>query len=298
MDIRSLTQFLEIAKQKSYTRAAEKLYLAQPTLTKSVKNLESELGVPLFQRCGQRIELTDYGRQLEQVATPLVNEFLNIPEYVKNTKSHCYGTISVAVTPMLATLYLVDFIPEFYRKYPDIGLKLVESSSYAIIDDVVNNVCDVGLCMNCKAILESDQLNVYPILNKEVVALIHDSNPLSKRESLHIRELRNEKINFYASGHAIKDEVFQRCEAEGFSPNVNFMSSSTIFLIRLTEANNGITILPKPFLRTYNSTSTKAVPFDPDFPWKCSLITRRNRYIPLSVQMFVDHVCSSFKEIE
>lgn len=297
MDIRALVQFLEVARQKNFTRAAEKLFLAQPTLTKTVKNLERELGVPLFERRGQHIELTDYGMQLERVATPLVNEFLNIPDYIKDVKNLHSGTISVAATPMLSTLYLADFIPQFYRDHPSIGLKLFESNTYAIIDDVMNGVCDVGLCMNCKALLENDQLNVYPILQKEVVALIHESNPFSQKKNIFIRELKEEKINFYSSGHAIKDEIFQRCEAEGFSPNVNFSSSSSIFLIRLTEANNGITILPKPFLRTCKSPTTKAIPFAPSFPWNCSLIIRRSRYIPFIMKTFVDYVCDSFKTI-
>lgn len=102
MDIRSLIQFLQIAKEGSYTKAAASLYLAQPTLTKTVQKMEQELGVPLFCKVGQRIQLTDYGCRLEKIATPLVNEFLQIPEWVKDTESISRGTVSISVTPMIS----------------------------------------------------------------------------------------------------------------------------------------------------------------------------------------------------
>ena len=103
MDVRSLLQFLQIAKDGSYTKAAANLYLAQPTLSKTIHNLEDELGVPLFQKDKQRIELTEHGRRLVEIATPIVNDFQQIPQWLHDRDGMCIGSASIGVTPSFAS---------------------------------------------------------------------------------------------------------------------------------------------------------------------------------------------------
>ena len=72
-------RFLQIAKDGSYTKAAASLYLVQPTLSKTIQNMEQELGVRLFQKDGQKLELTESGKRLVEIATPIINQFQQIP---------------------------------------------------------------------------------------------------------------------------------------------------------------------------------------------------------------------------
>ena len=238
MDIRSLLQFLQVAKDGSYTKAAAALYLVQPTLSKTIHNLEYELGVPLFQKGRQHIELTDYGRKLVEIATPIVNDFQNIPQWLHAEDDLCSGSISIGATPMLASLYLASIISRFCGDYPLAELKLHERST----------------------------LDIYPIFTKEIVALIPKSSPLSARDSIKMADLREEKLNIYTHGHAIKDAIYSRCKDAGFLPTVNFTSNTTQLLIRLSDLGSGITILPKPFLFPAEYPNLATVPFDPVFP--------------------------------
>lgn len=297
MDIRSLIQFLQIAKEGSYTKAAASLYLAQPTLTKTVQKMEQELGVPLFCKVGQRIQLTDYGCRLEKIATPLVNEFLQIPEWVKDTESISRGTVSISVTPMISSLYLVYDITDFCKLHQSIELKLHECSSDEVIKTVYDGLCDFGLCMDCESIYTSQSFEVLPLFTKEIVALVPNENPLSQRAGLSMEDLRNEKINFFANGHAITHAIYKRCKDAGFSPNVNLSSSNSIFLIKLSESGNGITILPKPYLNAHEYQNVTPLSFIPAFPWKCVLISRKDRYQSYAVRRFQDYVLNSFLQI-
>lgn len=297
MDIRSLMQFLQIAKEGSYTKAAASLYLVQPTLSKTIQNMEQELGVRLFQKNGQRIELTDYGKRLVEIAAPIVNQFQQIPTWLKEAEELESGEVSIGVTPMLAGLYLVSYITEFCRSYPRIELKLYERATYEVKEAVLRCECDVGLCMLCAEVQNCNLLEIHPLFKKEVVVLIHRDNPLSRRRSISMGALRHEKFNFYASGHALKDEIYLRCTEAGFSPDINFVSGNAVFLIRLSETGNGITILPRPFLTLHDCCSLRAIPFEPAFPWECCLITRRDRYQPFVVKRFMDYIIKEFRSL-
>lgn len=293
MDIRSLLQFLQIAKDGSYTKAAANLYLAQPTLSKTIRNLEDELGVPLFQKDKQRTELTDYGRRLVEISTPIVNDFQHIGEWLHSQDNLCTGSISIGVTPMLASLYLISSISNFCRRYPQVELKLNERNTLEVQRMVETGVCDIGMCMQHPALLKAP-LDTYPLFTKEIVALIPRENPLSEKESIKMADLRNEKFNIYTSGHAIKDAIYSRCREAGFLPTINFTSNTTLLLIRLSEAGNGITILPKPFLTQAEYPNLVPIPFDPIFPWKCCLIAKQGRYQTCATKTLIDSILSSF----
>ncbi len=296
MDIRSLIQFLQIARDGSYTKAASSLFLTQPTLSKTIQNLEAELGVPLFQYEGRKIELTRYGEELFNNAVPLINEFKQIPQRIKNIDAENSGPISIGVTPMLAGLYLVYFLPVYCEKNPQVDLKLTENSTYKVISSVLNGECDVGLCMLCPEIENNPILEYHQVLEDDIVALVHEKSPLIQNSNITIEDLRHEKINSYSAGHAVRDEVLRRCAALGFSPKVNFSSGNTNFLIELSRAGNGITILPKPFLMSHDYTHLRILPFSPIFPWRCCIIFKNNLYHPAVVRHFVDFVRKAFDE--
>ena len=298
MDIRSLTQFLEVARNQSYTKAAQKMFLAQPTLTKTIKGLESELDVKLFDHQGQRIVLTDYGNQLVRLAEPLVNEFNRLPELIHDIGNNPVGPVNVSTTPMLAGLYLVNFLPEFNNQYPAIDLQLRENNTFSIIEDVRRNKVDVGFCMDTEELQKSSDLELRKLFSKQIIALIHNQNPLSQKESISIEDLKDEKINTYVFGHAMNRELYHRCQNAGFLPQINFSSNVTLFLIRLTEAGSGITIMPKAYLRSNPSHGTIAVPFEPIFPWECYMILKKGRYLSEASRVFVDYAMNYFKNLD
>ncbi len=296
MDIRSLIQFLQVAKDGSYTKAAASLYLVQPTLSKTIQNLEDELGVRLFQKNGQRIELTDHGERLLNIATPIVNQFQNIPAWLRENQEE-EGEISIRTTPMLAELYLSSYIPDFYARYPNIKLKIMESNTYAIRDAVMRSDCEIGFCMLCREVQACGSLHIHPLFDKDVVVAIHKDNPLCRLESVSMGDLRNERFNLYSEGHAMQSEIYQRCSSAGFHPDINMSSSSAIFLLKLSESGNGITILPRPFTTLHAFSDLRIIPFQPCFPWSCGIITKKDCYQSHVVNLFFRFIHEKFKEL-
>ena len=113
VDIRVLKYFVQVAKDKNFTRASEHLYISQPALSKMIKKLEHELSIDLFDVRPTGVQLTDYGQMLYQRAVPLIAEFDSLANFVADIQAKPVGRLRVGVTPMIATLYMVNIVTEF-----------------------------------------------------------------------------------------------------------------------------------------------------------------------------------------
>ena len=145
MDIKVLKYFVQVAKDQSYTRAADHLFLSQPALSKLIKKLERELKVPLFRVQKNGVYLTDYGEQFYRRVVPIISEFDSLSAFVETMHSAPVGRLKLGVTPMIASLYVVDIVTNFNRQWPDIELQLIEDGSRALRKMLLDGSLDLAL---------------------------------------------------------------------------------------------------------------------------------------------------------
>ena len=124
MDIRHLLYFVEVAKQESFTKAADALYLTQPTISKMVKSLEDELGVTLIRRSTKHIELTDAGYAVLNQAQQIVESMKNLEVELNDVLQLRKGSIRIGLPPMVGSLYFAPIIGAFKAAFPQIELHL------------------------------------------------------------------------------------------------------------------------------------------------------------------------------
>ncbi len=285
MDIRSLIQFLQIAKDGSYTKAAENLFLVQSTLSKTVQSLETELGVRLLQKNGKTVSLTDFGERLVELATPIVNQFNQIPQLIMEDSGTDVGTVNIATTPLLGGLYLAKIIARFGAAYPNIQLHITEGSTISVRDSVLNSSCDVGFCI-LNASMANKELTSLPLFRKEIAVALNKESPLAAKKKLRMKDLMQEKFNLYASGHVINADILNRCREEGFQPAVNYSSSNMVFLLTLTSSGNGISLFPAPCATEEEWPDLRIRSLDPPLPWECGMIMRSDAYHSHAVNLF------------
>ena len=147
MEIRQLKYFMTVAELKSFTKASKQLYITQPALTKAIRNLERELGVPLMIYSNKIMELTSYGELLYAYCRPLVIQFEEIKDNLQGQVNLQQGMIRLGLPPLISTLMVPQIIESFIAAYPYITLEIRQGKAVEIQQMVHDSVIDAGFTL-------------------------------------------------------------------------------------------------------------------------------------------------------
>ena len=177
MELREAEYFITIAHEGSLTRAAERLYVTQPTLTKYLQRLETEAGVPLFQRVGHRLRLTYagerclyYAERLRQLNLELTNELADI---VRNDA----GSLRIGMPPFRCSFVMPAVLPEFHRLYPNVAVTFMEESSAKLDAALLSGDIDLAFYNLSEPVPQLE----YEVLERDCVcAILPREHPLAR----------------------------------------------------------------------------------------------------------------------
>lgn len=144
MDIRTLRYFVEVVRQQSFTRAAEKLFVTQPTISKMLKNLEDELNCTLLIRDGRKLLLTDTGRVVFERGLAILAEFRQLEAELSDINHLNKGVLRLGIPPMVGML-MAGPISLFRQRYPGVELKISEFGGLTVQQAVMNGELDVAM---------------------------------------------------------------------------------------------------------------------------------------------------------
>lgn len=146
MDIRALRYFVELVREQSFTRASEKLFVTQPTISKMIRNMEEELGQPLLSRVGRRFTLTDSGQVLFNRAQTILAEMQQLEAELADLQSLQSGRLALGIPPMVGHVY-ADLIRTYRSRYPGVELSIVEYGGRRIEQAVLAGELDLAITM-------------------------------------------------------------------------------------------------------------------------------------------------------
>ncbi|RBW68018.1 LysR family transcriptional regulator [Bacillus taeanensis] len=242
MDIRWLKTFVTAAQYENFHRTAEKLFLAQPTVTVHIKNLENAIGMSLFERKGRNIFLTPAGNRFlpyaKKMLIHLEKGILDIESWRQGYKRH----LTLAVSPLIAVSILPSLIREFIKKYPDIQVSVNVLESKQIGDCIQKGDADIGLSrMN----LFKPSLSVKKLYDDPVIlAVPHDGNDLEQAVPLDFEQLIHQN-NIITDNHPeYWDDLL--IELRNKYPRIRTMAVSQVHVTkRFIEEGLGVSFLPR-----------------------------------------------------
>lgn len=191
MELRQLEYFLAVCKELHFTRAAEKLNIAQPTLSQQIKSLEDELGVPLFDRTGKKIVLTEAGQILFTHCERIFDEILESQAAIRELHRLQRGKLTIGALPTCATYLLSDAVLTLKKSYPNIHLTMYDFSNKDIINKVLNNELDLAVTF---LPVENNELHSIPLITEDLVLAVPCHHPYSKENIIPLKKLENEKF--------------------------------------------------------------------------------------------------------
>ena len=233
MELRQLEYFCEAAKHQHISNAAEALFISQPALTRTIKNLEEELQVPLFEPRGRGVRLTVFGHYFYNIASQILSE-LNSAKHTLHLQSLA-SNVCISVTNEIPELF-PGLLRGFLQQYP--GIPIAESPSRAVLRDSPEHKHDGFI------------LSYYPvqmqwaasecILQDPYILLVSRNHRLSHLSQISLAELRGDPLIAYSA-------LPLPTSFEQYLPYPNYLMSDLISLVRLVAQNYGVSVLPSSF---------------------------------------------------
>lgn len=286
MTLKQLTYFLEIAKMKNFTKAAANLYISQSALSKTVKAMESELGVQLIDRTVNHFKLTPEGEIFYQKGLIAIKNINSELEDLYGSLGTEKGHITVGIPPVIGTAYFTSIIYKFRNMYPDAELKIIEAGANTIKKWVSDGEVDIGVVI---LPVSNDDFNVIPIVTAENVLLVNKNHPLAQYDEVSFKMLKDERFIALNSTFMLYDQIISLCRISGFEPNIVCESSQRDFITEMVVLDQGVSILPRPILKRYNSDKLKLISLkDPSFSWNIAIILKKDKYISRIIKSFIE----------
>lgn len=243
MTITQLHYVLAVAENKNFTKAAQKVFVTQPTLSMQIQKLEEELDVLIFDRSKKPIQLTETGAKIVQQARNIVNESDRIQDIVDQQKGFIGGVFRLGVIPTVMPTLLPMFIRHFIKKYPKVKLKIEELHTEAIIEKLKEGHLDAAIAATP---LELEGIKETVLYYEPFVGYIPKAHRLSAKSKIEVNDLDIDDILLLEDGHCFKDGIINLCKANKEAGDDHFQLESGSFetLVKLANEGLGMTLLP------------------------------------------------------
>jgi DNA-binding transcriptional LysR family regulator len=287
LELRQLRLFIEVAKHKSITKAAENMHISQPALSKSLMALEDELGMTLIIRTNKTSDLTDAGKVVHEYAlrmTVLVDEMKTTLIDMTNLSR---GQINIGLPPFIGSLFFPRVMAKFHHAFPNIELNITEYGGARVVKSVEEGEFELGVAV---LPIDEQQFSVYPIVEEEMRLVVYKDHHLSDRNEVELKELRDEEFIFYHEEFALNQIMRNHFIAAGFEPKILFKSSQWDLMTEMVAANLGITILPQSICNRAFNSDLKIIKLQDDIMWRLAVITKKDRYISNAGRTFIDFI--------
>jgi len=243
MTITQLTYVLAVAENQNFTKAAEKCFVTQPTLSMQIQKLEDQLNIQIFDRSKKPIELTEVGKKIVIQARNIVNESHRIQDIVDQQKGFIGGEFRLGIIPTIMPTLLPMFLKQFTKKYPKVKLIIEELTTEDIIEKINDGHLDAAIAATP---LKNEMIKERVLYFEPFVAYIPKDHKLQSKKTLTTQDLEMDNMLLLQDGHCFRDGVINLCKNLNLDNEDNFHleSGSIETLIKLSNEGLGMTLLP------------------------------------------------------
>ena len=281
MDMRQLKYFIAVANSKNISRAAKSLFVTQPTLSQSIKKMESELNTLLFTQTDKGMVLTETGRILYNKGLVLTQEFDALISEISTYNLKSTPKIKVGLTSLFAIQYMKQ-ISTFIATHSSVELVLFQDGSRELQQQLADGVIDIGLISFPKI---NDHIDIEPLNTTtqgyKVSVVVPNENPLASHQSLEFRDLVGQNFSTLSDHFMIGEMLPRRCRAVGFDPNIVLTHNDWEVLTYSLADLNAICLLPTEFQPMSKVPNLSWIPLED-----------KNNYFPIGIALRKNFTCT------
>lgn len=293
MNFKELKWFMEICRSKSITKAAANLYVSPQGLSKGIKSLENQLGVSLFIRTPNGVDLTRYGEYLYEKSATLINDMNQLISDLDRMKQMDNGYLRLCSAYGILRILSPDFILQFEQKYPETGIDYMEYPDCHVDEEMERDSFDVAFHVMGT---ELEGFRSIPMFSSPISLLVYEGHPLTKKERIKAEDLDGEPFIIESRVFQIHRMFQELCICSGIHPNIIFNTSGFSLCHKLCSQKKGLSVVVDRISQDMECRGLKKIPFEKPLEWKVEMIYRKKYEQNKLIRIFKDYTLNYIKD--
>ena len=283
MKLRQLEYFQRIVEKKSFSKAADSLYVSQPGISEAIRHLEEELGVTLILRDRSRLSFTDEGMLFYEKAKEILAGVSDMVQEVNDLHRSLSDSIVIVIPPILGHLLFHKIFIDFKRQFPDQKIIMKERGSDSAIQMVYSQEADFGF------VVYDDHLalETIPLIQTEIAFCTANNNPLSKVAALSFDAVKNEPLIMLKQGYYHNKIVVENFKKISYQPNILLQTNQLSTIMTLIKNGIGSAFLLKAII---SDNEIVPVSLTPSLTVKIGLVWSSSKPVPEKNRRMIQYV--------
>jgi DNA-binding transcriptional LysR family regulator len=291
MELRTLRAFVEVVRQGGFTQAAKKVFATQSTVSKAIKHLEDEIGVPLLDRIGHRSKLTAAGEIVYQRALRMLAERNDLMAELDQLRGLKRGTLRLGLPPVGSSTLFAPLFAAYHKRHPGVEIRLVEHGGERLEELLLSGEIELAASL----LPVSDTMEWQAVRLEPLTVLLSTNDELSRRRSVGLLAVKHLPFILFETGFALNRIILDACHRHGFEPNIVARSSQIDFIVELAAAGLGVAFLPRMIAERRKLPSVSRVPLvEPETDWHIAMVWRRGAYLSQAASAWLDLVSKTW----
>lgn len=284
MNLRDFEIFKTVAECRSFSKASEKLLIAQPSLSKTIQKLEKKLGVTLFDRSNRIFRLTDEGQLVYEKSITMLHQMKELKIELEDTNDYIQGHLKVGLPQIIGSFFFPKVAKAFTKKYKEVTLEIVEEGGLNVEKLVETGEVDVAFVV---IPTKSKELEEQLIFEEPFVACLPKNHTLKDEQQIALAQLQQDDWILFDASFALSQVVLESCSKEHFVPKIVYSTTQWDLLMALVRDELGVAIIPRPLTELCSQNLYIKQISSQYIPWKIGIVVKKNRYKTRALKAFL-----------
>lgn len=292
MNFNHLKYFKTLAEEQNYTKAAKKLYISQPSLSNTIKNLENNLGFALFERTTRNLYLTAEGKTLYREVKQLINHFDYVINEIDRLKEHGPDELAIGIIESI-NFWIADILYQFKQEYEHVQIRLYELLSAR---DVIKSLNDFEIYFSItNQYIMDESIQTFPLYKEELIGLIPSHYYFDGSLPIQLRDVKDIPLIICREGFQSRFDILTAFKKEGIHPTIEYEIERFETAQRMVDMGLGFTIMPENYVSEQTGANYYIKKINnPNLTRTIYLAYLRDRYFPPLVYYFIELVKQHF----
>jgi LysR family hydrogen peroxide-inducible transcriptional activator len=242
MQVHQLRYFCAVAKTGSFTRAAQREHIAQPSLSQQIRKLEDEIGTRLFDRLGRTVRLTQLGEAFLPRAEEILRQIGSAKSEINEMAGTEQGKLAIGAIPTIAPYFLGSCLASFAREFPRVQVSVIEEETHELLNRTHEGMVDLALLA---LPVPASHCLCQELFRERLYAAVPQNHRLATLPRVQLKQIEKDPFLLLKEGHCFRENTLAACRRARLHPNVVFESGQFATILAMVAAGAGVSVVPE-----------------------------------------------------